>query len=97
MTPCNLSEVYRLFGGIYYLHIQCLRVNLLFIYCLLLIVLKMVTAHSSETSVNFYQTTRRYITEHPVLMMCCGGTPYTEMYSQVITKWPLWSASTLYY
>jgi hypothetical protein len=47
VAPCSLVEVYRRFRGA----------------CWVLIALMMEAASSSETSVNFYQTTRRYNSE----------------------------------
>jgi hypothetical protein len=53
VTPCSLVQVYRRFRGICCLHHQGV----------LLIALMMEAAGTSETSVNFYQTTRRNIPE----------------------------------
>jgi hypothetical protein len=50
VKPCRLVEVYRRFGGIYYLHLQSRIVG-------------QASSEQGDTSVNVYQTTRRHIIE----------------------------------
>jgi hypothetical protein len=76
MTPCSLVEVYRVFGDAYCLHLQSKRVkeakarfsHVARSVCFFLVAcltysptLKMEAVCFSETLVNFYQPTRRYI------------------------------------
>jgi hypothetical protein len=56
-TPCTLLEVYRRFGETYCLHLQVRRVGCLARFS----TMRIETIHSSETLLNFYQTTRRHI------------------------------------
>jgi hypothetical protein len=73
-TPCSLVEVYWHFGGTHRFHSQDLGVNQArsqeqqLAACTLLVsrlaytsTLKMEAIYSSETSVNFYRITQRYI------------------------------------
>jgi hypothetical protein len=69
VTPCSLSELCWFFGATYYLHLRnrivsrkkrtakcaCLSYSA---------ALKMETLWSSETSIHFYQTTRRFIADN---------------------------------
>jgi hypothetical protein len=76
MTQCCLTEVHRRFRGAYYFHLQGWRINqatdqmqaaesnrlliCLVVYCS---TLKMKRVHFSETSLNSYRITWRYMSE----------------------------------
>jgi hypothetical protein len=64
VAPCSLAEIDRRFRRTYCLH-HCIR-------AILLIALMMEAVSTSETTVNFYQTTRRNIPEdsHLRLVTC---------------------------
>jgi hypothetical protein len=73
VTLCNLVEVYQHFRGIYCLHLQCLLAGLFFD-------LNIVTVHSSETLVNFYQTTQCQI--HRILL--CSEIVFLGLCKRII-------------
>jgi hypothetical protein len=74
-SPCSLVEVYRCFRG------AC--------YDELLIALMMETASTSETSINFYQTTRRNIPEDSHLHFATVRTwNLTNFQLVLIILWP---------
>jgi hypothetical protein len=72
VAPCCLVAVYRRFRGT----------------CCLLIALMIEVASTSETSVNFYQTTRRYNREerHLYTRRCENLKSYYSYFSKIYTN-----------
>jgi hypothetical protein len=102
VTPCSLLRCKRRFGGTYRLHLQGRRnfqqepaCHLLTCWSLLKFssTLKMEAICSTETSVDFQQTTRRHIPEHDTLQYIVKFDLYVmeilQLYTLIMYQLPI--------
>jgi hypothetical protein len=84
VTLCSSVEVYRRFGGPYHLRLQGRRGGGKLVSCLAYSPTpKMEAIHSSETSVDFYHTTRCYVPEDSTLHSHGYENHKSNIYTQI--------------